>query len=125
MLFQLAVFLQPLLPEQYQLARVCETIAGIQQQTNMHPTHLIKHKKIAEIKPTIKSNLEHQHDDYHQCLFCSVYSHLVSDLSSAIPEIFDRVQVRLIAFQKAFRHIFFQLHHLFLSPQGRAPPLLA
>ncbi|MFW1950372.1 DUF2946 domain-containing protein [Acinetobacter beijerinckii] len=124
MLFQIAVFLQPLLPEQYQIARVCQSVAEIQQKTDKHHAHLIKHNVIAEIKQTVKSNMEHQHDVHHHCMFCAVYSHLISNLDSDLPEIFARIQVRLIAFQKAFRHILFELQRLFLSPQGRAPPLL-
>lgn len=124
-LFQIAVFLQPLLPEQYQIARVCQSVAEIQHKTDQHHNHLIKHNVIAEIKQTVKSNMEHQHDVHHQCVFCTVYSHLISNLDSDFPEIFARIQVRLIAFQKAFRHILFELQRLFLSPQGRAPPLLA
>ena len=42
-----------------------------------------------------------------------------------IKEILDRIQVRLVAFQKAFRHVYFVLQRLFLLPQGRAPPLFA
>lgn len=121
MLLQIAVFLQPLIPEQYKIARVCQTVAEIQQQSSMHHTH----QTVTDIKSMLKSDVEHQHDVHNECLFCVVYGHLVSDLNSDIAEIFDRIQVRLIAFQKTFKHIFFYLQRLFLNPQGRAPPLLA
>ncbi|EQB3769831.1 DUF2946 domain-containing protein, partial [Acinetobacter baumannii] len=40
-------------------------------------------------------------------------------------EVLVRIQVRLVAYQQAFRHVYFALQRLFLLPQGRAPPLFA
>lgn len=39
-------------------------------------------------------------------------------------EVLKRNQIRLTVFQFKFQHIFFFLKHLFLLPQGRAPPLI-
>ena len=58
-------------------------------------------------------------------MFCTVYGHLIANLNLEIKEVFERLQIRLLTFQKAFKHVFFVLQRLFLSPQGRAPPLFA
>ena len=42
-----------------------------------------------------------------------------------VKEVLVRIQVRLLAFQKAFKHVYFVLQRLFLIPQGRAPPIFA
>lgn len=107
---QIAVFLQPLLPRQYQVAPVCETIANA-----------------LVLKISSEHQHDHQHDghdDSHQCQYCKVYSNLVLPQDLTIKEVLDRIQVRLLAFQKTFSHIWFILQRLFLTPQGRAPPLL-
>ena len=106
---QIAVFLQPLLPRQYQVAPVCETIANA-----------------LVLKISSEHQHDHQHDghdDSHQCQYCKVYSNLVLPQDLTIKEVLDRIQVRLLAFQKTFSHIWFILQRLFLTPQGRAPPL--
>lgn len=67
----------------------------------------------------------HEHDASHQCQYCTVYGNLVLPPELELKEVLDRIQVRLIAFQKAFKHVWFVLQQLFLIPQGRAPPLTA
>lgn len=140
---QIAVFLQPLLPKQYQIAPVCETITQALVQSHFyekhqHSTHhqhqsassaheaashehLLAHAKHAA--PEQPSS--HHHDAGHQCQYCTVYGNLVLPPELEVKEILDRIQVRLVAFQKAFRHVYFVLQRLFLLPQGRAPPLFA
>jgi hypothetical protein len=67
---------------------------------------------------------EHNHHDAsHQCQYCTVYGNLVLPPDLELKAVLDRIQVRLIAFQKAFAHVWFALQQLFLLPQGRAPPL--
>lgn len=166
---QIAVFLQPLLPKQYQIAPVCETISqtllqsnyyqikSAQLQSNQHlnyqqlnhqqdeKTALHEyahhgsghdrhetHQQVAE-----QSFIEHQvqkasvsaghdhHDPNHQCQYCTVYGNLVLPPVLEVKEVLVKIQVRLIAFQQAYLHVWFALQRLFLLPQGRAPPLFA
>ncbi len=134
---QIAVFLQPLLPKQYQIAPVCETITrtlfqqpashlSIQSSSIQYSEHqqhaetdAIQH---AQSHQHIQSEHDH-HDLNHQCQYCTVMGHLVLPPELNLNPILDRIQIRLVAFQKAFKHVYFVLHRLFLLPQGRAPPL--
>lgn len=125
---QIAVFLQPLLPAQYQVAPVCETItralfskATIQSE---HPSH--QHAEFEHQHHALSSmSSEHQHDIHHQCQYCTVYANLVLPPELELKEVFDRLQIRLVAFQKVAAYIWLLLQRLFLMPQGRAPPLFA
>ncbi|KOR15220.1 hypothetical protein ABW55_10010 [Acinetobacter sp. C15] len=130
-LLQIAVFLQPLLPKQYQIAPVCETIAqtfdlsALQHHKAMshadsHMQHMPSMLEKAQSAPT------HDHHDLnHQCQYCTVYGHLILPPELDVKEILVRIQVRLLAFQQAFRHVYYALQRLFLLPQGRAPPVFA
>ena len=184
-LLQIAVFLQPLLPKQYQIAPVCETISqalveshfyekqqhradfqsldhqhlnqqSVHQQhsnhsmtdlasfmamsdvsVNEHQSHSssqhqhviaqnhLEHTQDTSIQNNSTQASSHHHDASHQCQYCTVYGNLVLPPELEIKEVLDRIQVRLFAFQKAFRHVYFVLQRLFLLPQGRAPPLFA
>jgi len=126
---QIAVFLQPLLPKQYQVAPVCETITqallftpfaqvSSAASTSHHAGHAPQHHQ-----PLAKRSDSHHHDASHQCQYCTVYGNLVLPPDLELKAVLDRIQVRLIAFQKAFTHVWFALQQLFLLPQGRAPPL--
>ena len=126
---QIAVFLQPLLPKQYQVAPVCETITqallftpfaqvSSAASTSHHAGHAPQHHQ-----PLAKRSDSHHHDASHQCQYCTVYGNLVLPPDLELKAVLDRIQVRLIAFQKAFAHVWFALQQLFLLPQGRAPPL--
>lgn len=130
-LLQIAVFLQPLLPKQYQIAPVCETIAqtfdlsALQHHKAMshadsHMQHMPRMLEKAQSAPA------HDHHDLnHQCQYCTVYGHLILPPELDVKEILVRIQVRLLAFQQAFRHVYYALQRLFLLPQGRAPPVFA
>jgi len=127
---QIAVFLQPLLPKQYQIAPVCETITlaliksnfdGAQQSSAQHLHHHSDQSQILQSSPPSHDH----HDVNHQCQYCTVYGNLVLPPELEIKAVIDRIQVRLIAFQKAFHHVYFVLQRLYLLPQGRAPPLFA
>ncbi len=130
-LLQIAVFLQPLLPKQYQIAPVCETIAqtfdlsALQHHKAMshadsHMQHMPSMLEKAQSAPA------HDHHDLnHQCQYCTVYGHLILPPELDVKEILVRIQVRLLAFQQAFRHVYYALQRLFLLPQGRAPPVFA
>ena len=152
---QVAVFLQPLLPKQYQIAPVCETISQVLvesqfYQKHQHSTHHQHDSKdhgsehqqsgylhsqsapldhvpqIAHVASTDHSeSSSHHHDAGHQCQYGTVYGNLVLPPELEVKAVLDRIQVRLVAFQKTFRHVYFVLQRLFLIPQGRAPPLSA
>ncbi|WP_151869182.1 DUF2946 family protein [Acinetobacter soli] len=130
-LLQIAVFLQPLLPKQYQIAPVCETIAqtfdlsALQHHKAMshadsHMQHMPSMLEKAQSAPA-----HDHHDVNHQCQYCTVYGHLILPPELDVKEILVRIQVRLLAFQQAFRHVYYALQRLFLLPQGRAPPVFA
>lgn len=136
-ILQLAVFLQPFLPEQMQVAVLCETITTALEQPqtehSMHHTDAMSsahhhHTETVEKPFTAKAHSNHtmgMHDAYHQCPFCTVYNHLIPFLDLGINEIFVKLKVRLLAFMHAFKHVYFNLQRLFLIPQGRAPPLFS
>ena len=112
---QIAVYIQPLLPKQYQVAPVCETITRallLKISAHSHHTQTAEHAG-------------HEHDANHHCQYCTVHANLVLPPELDVKEVFDRIQIRLIAFQKTFTHVWFVLQQLFLIPQGRAPPLSA
>jgi len=127
---QLAVFLQPLLPEQYQIAPVCEDITqALLRPTEHHAHHehdpsFIHHYLHLDQNQKLTSSDHNHHDINHQCQYCVVYGNLVMPPEIGIKEILVRIHVRLIAFVEAFQHIYFLLQRLFLLPQGRAPPVL-
>ena len=128
---QIAVFLQPLLPEQYQVAPVCETItralllpqAHAVQTNSSHAAHSSTSQ--ADDQQLTAQHEHHHHDASHQCQYCTVYGNLVLPPELELKEVLDRIQVRLLAFQKRFQHVWFALQQLFLLPQGRAPPHFA
>lgn len=137
MFLQIAVFLQPLLPVQYQIAPVCETITRALFEQPLHlgvtalahqshhstdPHHSHEHHLKVQSAERAQPSHDH-HDPNHQCQYCTVFGNLLLPPELSIQEVFVRLQVRLIAFQKAFKHIYFDLQRLFLLPQGRAPPL--
>ena len=125
---QIAVFLQPLLPKQYQVAPVCETITRALLLPSVHAEHSLQHSSHQHSVHQDSSSLDHsghEHDASHQCQYCTVYGNLVLPPELEVKEVLDRVQIRLMAFQKAFKHVWFVLQQLFLIPQGRAPPLAA
>ena len=127
---QIAVFLQPLLPKQYQIAPVCETItqalrltaSSSSDHSSLSAMQHMHHDMSAPSKPV--QGHDH-HDLNHQCQYCTVYGNLVLPPELELKEVLDRIQVRLLAFQKRFQHVWFALQQLFLLPQGRAPPHFA
>lgn len=131
MLLQIAVFLQALLPEKFQISPVCATISdALTLTSSSSATDMSMSMQAMDMAhmPTMHMSHDtlhdkHQHDPNHECIYCKVYGHVVAFLDLGIKEVFERLQIRLIAFQKAFKHIYFVLQRLFLIPQGRAPPL--
>lgn len=130
MFLQIAVFLQPLLPKQFQVASVCETITQvlIVSKSSMHDMSHASMSEVHQHNDGLVSSTtgEHEHDSLnHQCQYCTVYGHLILPPELEVKEILVRIQIRLLAFQRTFRHIYFELQRLFLLPQGRAPPVFA
>jgi len=124
---QIAVFLQPLLPQRYQVAPVCEKITHVllapphrhELYSSFHDTP--QHRFLSD-SPVHDHDSSH-HDPNHQCQYCTVYGNLVLPTYLDFKEILIRIQIRLITLEQVFRHIYFSLQRLFLLPQGRAPPL--
>lgn len=163
---QIAVFLQPLLPVQYQIAPVCESVSALvlrahhsatlqylsqrhhqtdqQSETNsFHHDHshaTAEHFAVDSLLDRAVDNIQHfdahaqhahptvidshHHDPNHQCQYCNVYGNLVMPTQFGIDPILIKIQVRLLAYQQAFKHVYFELQQLYLMPQGRAPPSL-
>ena len=121
LVLQIAVYLQPLLPEEFQIAPVCLSIT----HNLLSPE---KHKHVHETYNELVHHLNHDHnyDDHnghnHQCQYCTVYGDVVLPFDFEIVEIIDKIQVRLSFYKDAFRHVYFSLQRLYLLPQGRAPP---
>lgn len=134
MFLQTVVFIQPLLPEQYRIALVCVTISdafsntlnAAQQQSVQHSSeHHHQHPMMNDDQKAHKTQSTHQHDVGHECPYCTVFANLTTGLDFSIEEVFDRLYVRMLAFQRNFQHIYFALQRLYLLPQGRAPPFVA
>ncbi len=140
---QIAVFLQPLLPEQYQVAPICETISIAllsdlaqkhTQSTHQHHTVHSEYSAVLTAKSVslfdthhhdIDSSAHtHHHDAGHQCQYCTVYANLILPPELGVKEVLVSIQVRLLFFKRQFAYVYFILQRLFLVPQGRAPPAL-
>lgn len=123
-LLQISVFLQPLLPVQYQIAPVCETIT----HAIFNPHHSEVHHQSSFVYHYLNQDHfennghSHHHDLNHHCQYCTVYGNLVLPPEFGVKEILIRIQIRLLAFVESFKHVYFELQRLFLIPQGRAPP---
>ena len=108
MFLQSVVFIQPLLPAQYRIALVCVTISDAFSNTittaQQHNSHHLS-----------------DHSDQHHMM----HANLTTGLDFSLEEVFDRLFVRMLAFERNFQHIYFALQRLYLLPQGRAPPLFA
>lgn len=124
---QIAVFLQPLLPEQYQIAPVCETITrALLLPASAAHSSIAQHSAQLQHQAAQQDSHGHDHHDAsHQCQYCTVYGNLVLPPELEVKQVLDRIQIRLVAFQQAFSYVWFVLQRLFLMPQGRAPPLFA
>ena len=120
-LLQIAVYLQPLLPEKFHIAPVCMSIThNLLSPADHHHVHSVHHELLKDLIPQ-HSDDHNKHN--HQCQYCTVYGDLVLPFKLGIDEVLDRIQVRLNFYQSFFRHVYFSLQKLYLLPQGRAPPL--
>lgn len=123
-LLQIAVFLQPLLPENRHVSSVCETIVQALQQSAVTAT--LPHAGHAQhLEHAPEQQPQSPHHTHHECQYCLVYSYALPLLDTKLSYVLIRVQARLIAFADSVSHAFFKRGLLFLIPQGRAPPLLS
>lgn len=121
-MLQLAVNLQPLLPEKLQIAPVCLSVThnllSAEKHQHVHETH---HELMNHL---MDSNHHHDHNHFnHQCQYCTVYADVVLSFKFGIDEVIDKIQIKLSFYKASFRHIYFSLQRLYLLPQGRAPPI--
>ncbi|MDQ8951506.1 DUF2946 domain-containing protein [Acinetobacter rudis] len=120
-LLQIAVYLQPLLPEKFHIAPVCMSIThNLLSAANHKHVHSVYLELLQDFVP------QHSHDHnehHHQCQYCTVYGDLVLPFDLRVDHVLDRIQVKLKFYQSFFKHVYFSLQKLYLQPQGRAPPL--
>ena len=127
-LLQIAVYLQPLLPEKYHIAPICMSITHNLIAQSHHPVDS-SHKvhdpahHLELLHQNFSDYPQHVHDGHHQCQYCTVYGDLVPPPDLGIKAVVDRIYVQFFAFLTTFKHVYFELQRLFLMPQGRAPPL--
>ncbi|OEY95877.1 DUF2946 family protein [Acinetobacter qingfengensis] len=131
---QVVVFLQPLLPAQFQVSPVCEVISRALMYNNS-VQHITAHD-YSSVQPSAhehhhaqsitdaQSSTHEHHSLGHQCQYCTVYAHLVLPPELGIKEVLERIQIRLLFFKRQLNYVYFVLQRLFLLPQGRAPPAL-
>ena len=125
-LLQIAVFLQPLLPEKHSVFSVCKTIAAALhlEVTNVHPHHSFA---TAHILAHVQDRHEHQERDDahtgHDCQFCLVHSYTLPLLDTKLRLVLIRTQTLLQFFSTFVPYTLSLPHPWFLIPQGRAPPL--
>ena len=127
-LLQLAVHLQPLLPEQYHIAPACHSLTHhlLSSALDDHAHSSDQEDTVTahwDLKQLLAAHHQHVHDPYnHHCQYCTVYGDIVLPLDLHVKQVIDRIQVRYLAFIENSTHIYFALQRLFLMPQGRAPP---
>lgn len=120
-LLQLAVYIQPILPEKFHIAPVCMSIMHNLMQPQQHQQI---HEHYHELVGKISESGQHDHHQLnHQCQYCTVYSDLVLPFSFDLNEVFERIQIKLGFYINTFKHVYFSLQRLYLLPQGRAPPI--
>ena len=152
---QLLVFLQPLLPTQFQVSPVCEVIAQAVLTTAAQPSDVAQHAATTQQHQHAQSHPQHaalnhnqslqhidaydpqqhldvnatssshQHDLNHHCQYCTVYANVLMLVHFGVSPVLIRTQVRMLWFKRNLAYVYFYLQQLFVLPQGRAPPRLA
>lgn len=122
LILQLAVYIQPILPEKFHIAPVCMSIMHNLLSPELHQhDHDSYHELVDHL-----SDDRHHHDHNqlnHQCQYCTVYGDLVVPFDYGINEVLERIQVKLSFYRNTYWHVYYSLQKLYLLPQGRAPPL--
>ena len=121
LLLQIAVYIQPLLPEKFHIAPVCMSITHNLLSAEQHyHAHESYHDLVHHL------NDLHHHDDHnnhnHQCQYCTVYADLVIPFDLGVNEVFEHIQIKLSSYRTAYWHVYYSLQALYVLPQGRAPP---
>ena len=126
-LLQIAVFLQPLLPENRHVSSVCETIVQALHLQQSAVTATLPHANHHALSDAQHPEQQPQspHHAHHECQYCLVYSYALPLLDTKLSYVLIRVQARLLAFADSVSHAFFKRGLLFFIPQGRAPPRLS
>lgn len=129
-LSQVTVFLQPLLPEKFQISPACVMVMDLSRQLQ---DEQVQHSHMA--MPMMGDMPIHhmQHDSHQthhqmpmdQCPYCFVYGHISVLTPFGIKEVFDYLKVKYLLILDIFLNFFFLLRNLFLIPQGRAPPIFS
>ena len=148
-LLQVAVFLQPLLPEKQHFSSVCKTVAqalffdqpssanqlsaNLLQRTaststseshlshTAHSSHTDKVDTRHSAQHAHESSKQDAHEN-HECEYCLVYSFALPLLDTKLRYVLIRTQIRVLSFKASFTPSLFQTEPLFVLPQGRAPP---
>ncbi|WP_371972020.1 DUF2946 family protein [Acinetobacter sp. AL9] len=145
-LLQVAVFLQPLLPEKQHFSSVCKTVAqalffdqpssaNLLQRTASTSTSESHLSHTAHSPHTDKVDTRHsaQHahvsskqdaHENHECEYCLVYSFALPLLDTKLRYVLIRTQIRVLSFKASFTPSLFQTEPLFVLPQSRAPPFI-
>ena len=122
LILQLAVYVQPILPEKFHVAPVCMSIMH-NLLSKEHHQH--EHESYHELVEHLSDN-RHHHDHNqlnHQCQYCTVYGDLVVPFDYGINEVLARIQIKLSFYRTTYWHAYYSLQKLYLLPQGRAPPV--
>lgn len=136
-LLQIAVFLQPLLPEKHNVFLVCKTVAAALhlEATSVYPHHSFATSHVNthhasgadQSNPHVQARHTDQQQDAphigHDCQFCLVHSYTLPLLDTKLRPVLIRIQTLLLFFSIVVPHTLSPPAPWFLIPQGRAPPL--
>lgn len=138
LLFQVAVFLQPLLPEKYSVFRVCNTVVDALYFKSSHSTQLSPLTTPSLYKDHVNGmrqththhfiNLQNHHqqnkdsqiNDY--CQFCLVHSYTLPLPDTKLRTVLIRTQTLLLFFTVTILYKPSLSALRFLIPESRAPP---
>ena len=135
-LLQIAVFLQPLLPEKHSVFSVCKTIA-VALDLQVNSTHKTlnfptSHPHVHHTSAADQNDVQDQHAPHqqqndshstHDCQFCLVHSYTLPLLDTKLRPVLVKTQTLLLFFSASVPHVLTPPAPWFLIPQGRAPPL--
>ena len=112
-MFYRLLFFTALLPTQYQIAPVCETISRalllkpvehLSSHAEKHSTH--HHEMQAQHELSSQPAEHNHHDASHQCQYCTVYGNLVLPPDLELKAVLDRIQVRFSCISKSLLRMF-------------------
>lgn len=132
--FNIAVFLQPLLPTQYQLAVLCQRIIQV-----IEPSHLIQSHDAHQhhghhatslhhySSPTLTQNhhaTQSQHDAHasHPCFFCTAHQHVANPDTPPLRAIVERLLSTWFGLFVPSTYAVELPFFAYLLPPSQAPP---